>query len=34
MIDFQHSRYSEDGEYTPEELVKQCLAKGIRIMRK
>lgn len=33
MIDLHmHSRYSEDGEYTPTELVEQCLAKGIRIM--
>lgn len=27
-----HSRYSEDGELTPSELVKQCAEKGIRIM--
>lgn len=33
MIDLHmHSKYSEDGEFTPEELVKQCSARGIRIM--
>lgn len=33
MIDLHmHSRYSEDGEYTPSELVKQCAEKGVRMM--
>lgn len=33
MIDLHmHSRYSENGEYTPAELVEQCLAQGIRVM--
>lgn len=33
MIDLHmHSRYSEDGEFTPSELVRQCDKKGIRIM--
>ena len=33
MIDLHmHSRYSEDGEFTPFELVRQCDKKGIRIM--
>lgn len=27
-----HSRYSDDGEYTPSELVEQCAAAGVRIM--
>ncbi|MBA2132202.1 PHP domain-containing protein [Capillibacterium thermochitinicola] len=27
-----HSRYSDDGEFTPKELVAQCRAAGIRIM--
>ncbi len=27
-----HSKYSSDGEFTPEELVKQCYQAGIRIM--
>ena len=33
MIDLHiHSRFSDDGEYTPEELVKMCLQQGIRVM--
>lgn len=33
MIDLHmHSRYSEDGEYTPLELVDQCAQRGVRIM--
>ncbi len=33
MIDLHiHSRYSDDGEYTPAELVAQCAALGIKIM--
>lgn len=33
MIDLHmHSRYSEDGEFTPTELVKQCLERGIGMM--
>ncbi len=33
MIDLHmHSRYSDDGEYTPIELVAQCLNKGISTM--
>ena len=33
MIDLHmHSKYSEDGEYTPFELVEQCVQKGICIM--
>lgn len=33
MIDLHmHSRYSEDGEYAPVELVERCLAQDIRIM--
>lgn len=32
MIDLHiHSRYSEDGEYTPAELVERCLAQDISI---
>ena len=27
-----HSRYSEDGEYTPLELVEQCVKMGVRMM--
>ncbi|MFV0394747.1 MAG: PHP domain-containing protein, partial [Coprobacillaceae bacterium] len=27
-----HSKYSDDGEFTPESLVKQCLEAGIKIM--
>lgn len=33
MIDLHiHSRYSEDGEYTPLELVEQCAKLGVRMM--
>ena len=33
MIDLHmHSRYSDDGTYTPSELVEQCAAAGIRVM--
>ena len=33
MIDLHlHSQYSEDGEYSPEELVRQCYQKGVRIL--
>lgn len=33
MIDLHmHSRYSDDGEYTPTELVAQCVRAGIRMM--
>ncbi len=33
MIDLHmHSRYSDDGEYTPSELAEQCAAAGVRIM--
>lgn len=33
MIDLHmHSRYSEDGEFTPSELVSQCAENGIHIM--
>lgn len=33
MIDLHmHSRYSEDGEYTPLELVEQCVKMGVRMM--
>lgn len=33
MIDLHmHSRYSDDGEFTPSELVEQCAKKGIRMM--
>lgn len=33
MIDLHmHSRYSEDGEFTPAELVEQCLRQGITTM--
>lgn len=33
MIDLHmHSRYSDDGEYTPAELVEQCAAQGIETM--
>lgn len=33
MIDLHmHSRYSDDGEFTPSELVRQCAQKGVRIM--
>lgn len=33
MIDLHmHSRYSEDGEYTPYELVEQCAQKGVHMM--
>ena len=27
-----HSRYSDDGEFTPEQLVEECQAAGLRIM--
>ena len=27
-----HSRYSDDGEFTPEELVRQCAETGIKVM--
>ena len=27
-----HSKYSDDGEYTPAQLVEMCEEKGIRIM--
>ena len=33
MIDLHmHSNYSDDGTYTPLELVKQCASKGVRLM--
>lgn len=33
MIDLHmHSRYSEDGEFTPSELVEQCAGKGVVMM--
>lgn len=33
MIDLHmHSKYSEDGEFTPSELVRQCAEKGVRVM--
>ncbi len=33
MIDLHmHSRYSDDGEFTPSELVGQCTKKGVRMM--
>jgi hypothetical protein len=33
MIDLHmHSRYSDDGEYTPSELVEQCAEAGVRVM--
>lgn len=33
MIDLHmHSRYSEDGEYTPSELIRQCAEKGVHMM--
>lgn len=33
MIDLHmHSRYSDDGEYTPAELVEQCAAADVRVM--
>ena len=33
MIDLHmHSRYSDDGEFTPERLVFQCREKGIHVM--
>ncbi len=33
MLDLHmHSRYSDDGEFTPSELAEQCAAKGIRMM--
>lgn len=33
MIDLHmHSRYSEDGGFTPSELVGECAKKGIRMM--
>lgn len=33
MIDLHmHSRYSNDGEFTPRELVEKCTAQGIRMM--
>lgn len=33
MIDLHmHSRYSDDGTYTPSELVEQCAAAGVRVM--
>lgn len=33
MIDLHmHSRYSEDGEFTPAELVEQCYRQGITTM--
>ena len=33
MIDLHmHSRYSDDGEFTPTELIEQCTQKGVRIM--
>ena len=27
-----HSYYSDDGEFSPEELVRQCAMSGIRVM--
>lgn len=33
MIDLHmHSKYSEDGEFMPSELVRQCAEKGVRVM--
>ena len=33
MIDLHmHSRYSEDGEFTPLELVEQCAKAGVHMM--
>lgn len=33
MIDLHmHSRYSDDGEYAPSELVEQCAGAGVRVM--
>lgn len=33
MIDLHmHSRYSEDGEFTPSELAEQCAGNGVRMM--
>lgn len=33
MIDLHmHSRYSDDGEFTPSELIEQCVNKGIRMV--
>lgn len=33
MIDLHmHSRYSDDGEFTPSELVRQCAGKGVHMM--
>lgn len=33
MIDLHmHSRYSDDGEYTPSELVEHCAGAGVRVM--
>ncbi len=33
MIDLHmHSRYSDDGEFTPSELVSQCVQKGVHMM--
>lgn len=33
MIDLHmHSRYSEDGEFAPAELVRQCQSRGITVM--
>ena len=33
MIDLHmHSRYSDDGEFTPSELVGQCAKKEVRMM--
>ena len=33
MIDLHmHSRYSDDGEFTPSELIEQCAEKGVSIV--
>ena len=33
MIDLHmHSRYSDDGEFTPSELIEQCAEKGVRMV--
>lgn len=32
MIDLHmHSRYSDDGEFTPSELIEQCVDKGVQM---
>lgn len=33
MVDLHmHSSYSDDGEYSPQELVRKCFDAGIRVM--